>query len=58
MARDRVPSFFILVPGPFPDAEEVVRVLARRGIEAKPRDGSLDLFLPLAKCFEKGNAKP
>jgi hypothetical protein len=36
MARNRVPSFFMLVPGPFHLAE-VVATLGRKGIEAKTR---------------------
>jgi hypothetical protein len=36
----RVPSFFLLVPGPFRDAADVVAALGRRGIEAKPREGA------------------
>jgi hypothetical protein len=35
----RVPSLFVLVPGPFRDAAEVVATLGRCGIEAKPRGG-------------------
>jgi len=38
MARDRVPSFFLLVPGPFRATADVVAVLGRRGIRAKARD--------------------
>ena len=35
----RVSSFFMLVPGPFRAAGDVVAALARRGIQAKSRDG-------------------
>jgi hypothetical protein len=35
----RVPSFFMLVPGPFREAADVVAALGRRGIDAKPREG-------------------
>jgi hypothetical protein len=36
----RVSSFFMLVPGPFREAGDVVSALGRRGIDAKPREGS------------------
>jgi len=40
MTRARVPSFFLLVPGPFRDAGEVIAALGRGGIEARPSVGA------------------
>lgn len=37
MAHNRVPSFFMLVPGPFHIATQLIETLARAGIEARPR---------------------
>src|SRR5262245_57039018 len=38
--HSRVPSFFLLVPGPWGETRELVRALGERGVLAQPRDGS------------------
>jgi hypothetical protein len=37
---DRVPSFFMLVPGPWRDSRELVRTLSEHGVLAKHSDGT------------------
>src|SRR5262245_30912200 len=36
--RNRVPSFFLLVPGPWRDTPELVAALGERGVVVSPRD--------------------
>jgi len=55
---DRVPSIFLLVPGPWTSTRELVDKLARQGVEAQPRGDRLEPGGVYAELVEDDDFSP